>query len=96
MHRLQIRCSSKTFSGVQPDKEVHDIVVNAFGDWNYSTKKIKRMLYWMPKLKYTNKYLDRRDVEHQDLSLVEMARVALRMMCRDAGTVISYLKVSIS
>jgi len=80
--------------GVQPDKEVHDIVVNAFGDWNYSTKKIKRMLYWMPKLKYANKYLDRRHVEHQDLTAVELARVALRMMCRDAGTAISYLKTA--
>ncbi|VDP20374.1 unnamed protein product, partial [Onchocerca flexuosa] len=26
--------------GVQPDKEIHDLVVNAFGEWNYATKKI--------------------------------------------------------
>ena len=26
--------------GVQPDKEIHDIVVNAFGEWNFATKKV--------------------------------------------------------
>lgn len=79
--------------GVQPDKEVHDIVANAFGQYNFATKKAKRMLYWMPKIKHTNPYLDRRHVENQDLSDVDLARIALKMICRDAGTNFSYFKV---
>uniref|UniRef100_A0A1I7YPU6 Evolutionarily conserved signaling intermediate in Toll pathway, mitochondrial n=1 Tax=Steinernema glaseri TaxID=37863 RepID=A0A1I7YPU6_9BILA len=77
--------------GVQPDKEVHDIVANAFGEWNFATKKIKRMLYWMPKLKHSNKYLDRRTVENKNLTGIEMAAVALKMMARDPGTDIDYV-----
>ncbi|CAD6196891.1 unnamed protein product [Caenorhabditis auriculariae] len=78
--------------GVQPDKEIHDIVVNAFGEWNFATKKIKRMLYWMPKLKYSNKYLDRRTVEGKSLSDCELAGVALKMMSRDPATNVSLVK----
>lgn len=80
--------------GVQPDKEIHDIVVNAFGEWNFATKKVKRMLYWMPKLKHTNKYLDRRHVEGKSLSSSELAGIALKMMSRDPATSISLLKLS--
>lgn len=80
--------------GVQPDKEIHDIVVNAFGEWNFATKKVKRMLYWMPKLKHSNKYLDRRHVEGKSLSPSELAGIALKMMSRDAASSISLLKLS--
>jgi len=77
-----------------PDKEVHDIVANAFGEWNFATKKIKRMLYWMPKLKHSNKYLDRRTVENKYLKGAELGAVALKMMARDPGTNIDYLYYS--
>uniref|UniRef100_A0A0M3K6G7 Evolutionarily conserved signaling intermediate in Toll pathway, mitochondrial n=1 Tax=Anisakis simplex TaxID=6269 RepID=A0A0M3K6G7_ANISI len=80
-------------SGVQPDKEVHDIVANAFGEWNFATRKIKRMLYWMPKLKHSNKYLDRRCLEGRQVGGVELAFIALKMMCRDPGTTFSYVKI---
>ncbi|KJH50036.1 ECSIT protein [Dictyocaulus viviparus] len=80
--------------GVQPDKEIHDIVVNVFGKWNYATKKIKRMLYWMPKLKHSNKYLDRRIVEGQLLSSAELAGIALKMMIPDPGTSVSLIKIT--
>ncbi|RCN45451.1 ECSIT protein, partial [Ancylostoma caninum] len=82
------------WNGVQPDKEIHDIVVNAFGEWNFATKKVKRMLYWMPKLKYSNKYLDRRDVEGKSLSPPELAGIALKMMSRDPGTELSLTRLA--
>lgn len=53
------------------------------------------MLYWMPKLKYTNKYLDRRTVEGLKLSAVELAVRALKMMARDPGTEVQCYKVCI-
>lgn len=31
--------------------------------------QVKRMLYWMPKLRYSNKYLDRRNVEGREGSV---------------------------
>lgn len=43
--------------GVIPDKELHDIMVRRFGAWGYATKKVKRQLYWLPKLKYTNRFI---------------------------------------
>ncbi|KHN84281.1 Evolutionarily conserved signaling intermediate in Toll pathway, mitochondrial [Toxocara canis] len=79
--------------GVQPDKEVHDIVANAFGEWNFATRKIKRMLYWMPKLKHSNKYLDRRCLEGRQVGPVELAFIALKMMARDPGTAFSLVKI---
>uniref|UniRef100_A0AC34PV66 Evolutionarily conserved signaling intermediate in Toll pathway, mitochondrial n=1 Tax=Panagrolaimus sp. JU765 TaxID=591449 RepID=A0AC34PV66_9BILA len=94
---LQQHCCVKIldemeWNGVQPDKEVHDIVANIFGEWNFATRKIKRMLYWMPKLKYTNKYLDRRQVENQNLTATLLARIALKMMCRDPGTLFTLVR----
>nr|CAD2181612.1 unnamed protein product [Meloidogyne enterolobii] len=79
-------------NGVLPDKEIHDIMEKRFGTWGYATKKVKRQLYWLPKLKYTNHYLDRRLVEGKKLMDVELARVALKTMCRDAGTQITSFK----
>jgi hypothetical protein len=85
-------------------------MVSRFGTWNFCTKKVKRQLYWLPKLKYTNKfiklififilkfiifsYLDRRLVEGKELMDVELARIALKTMCRDAGTQITSFKVN--
>ncbi|TKR61183.1 hypothetical protein L596_028328 [Steinernema carpocapsae] len=80
--------------GVQPDKEIADIVVNAFGEWNFATKKVRRMLYWMPKMKHMNKYLDRRHVENKDLKAIELAAIALKMMARDPGTDLDYVHYS--
>jgi len=81
---------------VYPDIEVFEIVKSVFGDWSMATKKIRRMLYWNPRLRYTNKYLDRKlqDSRHMDLSFVQRARMALEMMSRDKGVMISYSKVS--
>ncbi|GMR45483.1 hypothetical protein PMAYCL1PPCAC_15678, partial [Pristionchus mayeri] len=81
------------WNGVQPDKEIHDIVVNAFGEWNFATKKIKRMMYWMPKLKYSNKYIDRRDIEGKNLTAAELSGYALKMMARDPATILDYIKL---
>ncbi|CEF70228.1 Evolutionarily conserved signaling intermediate in Toll pathway, mitochondrial [Strongyloides ratti] len=76
-------------SSVQPGKDVHEIVALTFGQWNFATKKIKRMLYWMPKIRHTNKYLDKREIDNKKLNAMELAELALKMMSRDAGTKIS-------
>uniref|UniRef100_F1L975 Evolutionarily conserved signaling intermediate in Toll pathway n=1 Tax=Ascaris suum TaxID=6253 RepID=F1L975_ASCSU len=51
------------------------------------------MLYWMPKLKHSNKYLDRRSIEGREVGDVELAFIALKMMARDPGTAFSYVTV---
>lgn len=51
------------------------------------------MLYWMPKLKNTNNYLDRRLIENKNLTIPELARIVLKMMCRDAGTKLTNINV---
>ncbi|VDN03026.1 unnamed protein product [Thelazia callipaeda] len=82
------------FPRVQPDKEMHDLVVNIFGEWNYASKKMKRMMYWMPKLKYSNTYLDRRKVEEHNLGNIEFSYLALKMISRDPGTRITLVKTN--
>ncbi|KAI6238194.1 Evolutionarily conserved signaling intermediate in Toll pathway, mitochondrial [Aphelenchoides fujianensis] len=80
------------WNGVYPDKQVHDKVVEIFGDWTYAAKKSRRMFYWLPRFRYMNKYLDKklqRD-RHLDLDFAEAAKLALEMMCRDKGTQITY------
>ncbi|KAI6180816.1 Evolutionarily conserved signaling intermediate in Toll pathway, mitochondrial [Aphelenchoides besseyi] len=81
---------------VYPDREVHDKVIEIFGDWTQAAKKSRRMFYWLPRLRYTNKYLDKklqRD-RHADLDFAESARLALEMMSRDKGTEITYSTVA--
>lgn len=105
---LCFRQTTTYIPGVQPDKELHDIVASIFGQWNFATKKAKRMLYWMPKLKHANKYLDRRHVEgwklfdwlfdrgeivDQNLSAAELAGIALKMMNRDPGAELGLVTV---
>ncbi|WKY08654.1 hypothetical protein Q1695_007857 [Nippostrongylus brasiliensis] len=91
---MQQNCCVKVLDEMEwHDKEIHDIVVNAFGEWNFATKKVKRMLYWMPKLRYSNKYLDRRNVEGKSLTPAELAGLALKMMCPDPGTSISLTRL---
>ncbi|KAI1715709.1 evolutionarily conserved signaling intermediate in toll pathway domain-containing protein [Ditylenchus destructor] len=90
-------CAVKLFDqmewhNVYPDQEFYSMVVAIFGEWNYATKKVNRMFYWMPRLKNTNKYLDWRKVDNQHLKDAELARIALQMICRDAGTVFTYVK----
>lgn len=81
---------------MQPDKEIHDLVVNIFGEWNFATKKVKRMMYWMPKLKYSNTYLDRRKIDGKNLGAADLGYLALKMICRDPGTRITFVKVRLS
>lgn len=81
---------------MQPDKEIHDLVINAFGEWNYVTKKVKRMMYWMPKLKHSNTYLDRRKIEGKKLDAVDLGYLALKMISRDPSTQITLVGVGLS
>lgn len=55
------------------------------------------MLYWFPRLRYTNKYMDRKlqDHRHAELSFVQRANFALKMMSRDKGAQITYTKVNL-
>ena len=89
--------STRVFSltDVYPDREVHDKVARVFGEWQYATRKAKRMFFWMPKLRYTNKYLDKRLLQqrHAPLEFAELAKMALVMMARDKGTNITFATV---
>jgi hypothetical protein len=76
--------------------ETFDIVKDRFGGWAFATKKIRRMMYWYPRLRYTNKYLDRKlqDNRYADVSFAELAKMGLEMMSRDKGAEITYSTVS--
>ncbi len=82
------------FVGVCPDREISDMMINIFGRYNYATKKMDRMMYWSPKLKHSNIYLDRRTVEGKQLSASELAKIALKMISRDPATKLTQWMVS--
>lgn len=37
--------------GVMPDSELETMLVNVFGNHAYPLRKLRRMLYWMPKFR---------------------------------------------
>uniref|UniRef100_A0A914V6P7 ECSIT N-terminal domain-containing protein n=1 Tax=Plectus sambesii TaxID=2011161 RepID=A0A914V6P7_9BILA len=74
--------------GCEPDKEISDMVGLVFGQWNFASKKMKRMMYWRMKLRHSNPFVDRRDIEGKQLRPSSLAKWAMKMICRDPGTVI--------
>lgn len=76
--------------------ETFEIVKARFGDWSHATKKVRRMLYWYPRLRYTNKYLDRKllDKRHMNLTFMQLAKMGLEMISRDKGSTITFSRVS--
>lgn len=77
------------------DQEVLDLVKERFGAWAFATKKVRRMMFWLPRLRYTNKYLDRtlQEQRHTELSFAQLAKMGLEQMSRDKGATITYSKV---
>uniref|UniRef100_A0A5S6R2R2 Evolutionarily conserved signaling intermediate in Toll pathway, mitochondrial n=1 Tax=Trichuris muris TaxID=70415 RepID=A0A5S6R2R2_TRIMR len=71
---------------VYPDKELYMIVKNAFGEWTHAMRKMKRMLYWMPKLKNADPYPMPRPLP---LSALELAKAAMKRICRDPSNNVS-------
>lgn len=84
------------FLVVYPDMETFEIVKARFGNWSFATKKIRRMMFWYPRLRYTNKYLDRKlkDDRYINLTFAELAKMGLEMMSRESGAQITYSTVS--
>ncbi|CDW58132.1 ECIST Cterm and ECSIT domain containing protein [Trichuris trichiura] len=69
---------------VFPDKELYMIVKNAFGEWTHAMRKMKRMMYWMPKLKNADPYPMPRPLPRSE---VELAKAAMSRVCRDPSNI---------
>ena len=79
------------FSGVSPDDEMGYLLHSIFGGHAHAFRKYRRMMYWMPKFKYSNPY--HVPYELPDDS-IELAKMALKRMCPDKLTRISVHEVS--
>ncbi|KHJ42229.1 ECSIT protein [Trichuris suis] len=69
---------------VFPDKELYMIVKNAFGEWTHAMRKMKRMMYWMPKMKNADPYPMPRPLPRSE---VELAKAAMARICRDPSNI---------
>jgi evolutionarily conserved signaling intermediate in Toll pathway len=71
------------WNNVYPDKELYMQVRNVFGEWTHAMRKMKRMMYWMPKFKNVNPWPAPRPLPD---SATELAQLAMKKMCRDPAT----------
>jgi signaling intermediate in Toll pathway protein len=63
------------FSGVMPDTEMEDMLVNVFGKKGHAVRKYQRMMYWMPKFKNLSPWALPNPVPDDSF---ELARLALQ------------------
>lgn len=75
-----------------PDKEMKEIIINAYGRSSHVYKKYSRMMYWMSKFKNLNPYLLPNPLPDD---VQELARLALKKMSVDTRTKISEYDASI-
>uniref|UniRef100_A0A1B0DJF1 Evolutionarily conserved signaling intermediate in Toll pathway, mitochondrial n=1 Tax=Phlebotomus papatasi TaxID=29031 RepID=A0A1B0DJF1_PHLPP len=60
-------------NGVMPDVEMEAILVNTFGHRGHPVRKLRRMLYWMPKFKNLSPWLLPKPMPNDDLEVAKLA-----------------------
>lgn len=78
------------FTGVIPDVHFHAMVKSVFGKYSHVTRKLQRMMYWLPKFKYANPWPIPRVLPDDR---IELAKMALRRMAFDVNNELSVWKV---
>lgn len=77
-------------TGVIPDDEMGRQLISIFGKKSHVFRKYQRMMYWMPKFKYANPFYVPRELPD---CRRELAKIAVKRMCRDLQTKISVFEV---
>lgn len=88
----QQRCATEILhkmelAGVEPDHEMERLVVDIFGQNSAVWRKVARQLYWFSKFRNANPYPLPENID--DLSAIDLARLALQRMCPDLQTKIT-------
>lgn len=78
-------------NGVIPDVHFHAMVKSVFGKYSHVTRKLQRMMYWLPKFKYANPWPIPRVLPDDR---IELAKMALRRMAFDVNNELSVWKTS--
>uniref|UniRef100_A0A1B0CEG4 Evolutionarily conserved signaling intermediate in Toll pathway, mitochondrial n=1 Tax=Lutzomyia longipalpis TaxID=7200 RepID=A0A1B0CEG4_LUTLO len=60
-------------NGVMPDVEMEAILVNTFGKRGHPVRKLRRMLYWMPKFKNLSPWPLPKPMPNDDLEIAKLA-----------------------
>ncbi|GAB0090994.1 Evolutionarily conserved signaling intermediate in Toll pathway, mitochondrial [Sergentomyia squamirostris] len=60
-------------NGVMPDVEMEAILVNTFGQRGFPVRKLRRMLYWMPKFKNLSPWPLPKPMPNDDLEVAKLA-----------------------
>lgn len=75
-----------------PDEDFGKLLRDRFGSAAHVTRKLRRMMYWLPKFKNMNPYPIPQELPDDPIKL---ALIALRRICVDMETTYNVFKVEI-
>ncbi|CAH8629588.1 unnamed protein product [Schistosoma margrebowiei] len=82
---------------VLPDDEVGQMIIDVFGWRNHAMNAYRRLMYWMPKLYYSNPWtLPLRIVDDLDLDPIKLGCLIAERICPDRMTEFTVVQMSSS
>lgn len=80
------------YHGVEPDMEMEKLVIDIFSRKSAPWRKVARQIYWFGKFRNANPYPIPEDIDN--LSALELAKIAIKRMCPDLQTTLTVMSVS--
>lgn len=80
------------YEGVEPDTDMEKLVIDIFSRKSSPWRKVARQIYWFGKFRNANPYPIPENIDN--LSSLELAKIALKRMCPDLQTTLTVMSVS--
>ena len=95
-HKLS-RCavdllSKMEYEGIEPDTDMEKLIIDIFSRKSAPWRKVARQIYWFGKFRNANPYPIPENIDN--LSSLELAKIALKRMCPDLQTTLTVMSVS--
>lgn len=81
------------YEGVEPDMDMEKLVIDIFSRKSAPWRKIARQIYWFGKFRNANPYPIPENIDN--LSALELAKIAIKRMCPDLQTTLTVMSVSL-
>lgn len=80
------------YEGVEPDMDMEKLVIDIFSRKSAPWRKVARQIYWFGKFRNANPYPIPENIDN--LSALELAKIAIKRMCPDLQTTLTVMSVS--